>query len=131
MRSTWAPGVHVDLCSLGPSNDLLAARGLRDRDGVRRAIPSAAGRVMSAFRSIAPDTPVPGPSTSTGGKHDGWMAMPALPGLTYRNTSNELQTAGCVAGSAKGLRSVQLVDRRATSGTIDFKVVAKNTSLAT
>jgi hypothetical protein len=51
-------------------------------------------------------------------------------GFTYRNESTALPAAGCAPGSAKGLQRIELVDRRSTAGTIDFRILVQNTGLA-
>jgi cysteine-rich repeat protein len=67
---------------------------------------------------------------------DLWIAREELPGVggdpggfTYRNRSDALPAAGCAPGSARGLRRVEIVDRRATAGTIDFRVFVQNATL--
>jgi cysteine-rich repeat protein len=99
--------------------------------GVQIVIEDLGAGERAVFDLSRRTTPVPGPSApaTCDPKHDRWTPRPALPGIVYQNRSNEFPQAGCAAGSAKGLRSIQLADHRATSGGVDFKVVVQNTPL--
>jgi hypothetical protein len=82
-------------------------------DGERRVLDFTAGA-----------TPIPPGAPGTGcGPKDGWT------NLAYRNRSNALD-ASCSAGSAQGLRTVRLKDRRAKGKGIAFRIVGKGAEIA-
>ena len=78
---------------------------------------SAGATYDFSFRS----TPIPPGAPGTGcDPRDGWTTRGVV--HRYRNRSNSIDAPTCTAGSAGGLVSVSLVDRRATTGEIVFRV---------
>jgi cysteine-rich repeat protein len=94
------------------------------------------GQVFDLTRRTAPIPGVDGQPSGCDPANDLWIAREELPGVggdaggfTYRNRSDALPTAGCAPGSARGLRRVEIVDRRAAAGRIDFRVLVQNATL--
>jgi cysteine-rich repeat protein len=87
------------------------------------------GRGGSAVLDLSRRTArIPGPDedSTACGPRDGWRRRAELGVLTYENRSGRLPTAGCAAGSAGGLRRIELRDRRATSAGVQFRVFVRN-----
>ena len=58
---------------------------------------------------------------------DGWKVKPGS--YVYKNASNALPP-GCAPGSANGVRVVKVKDKLDRDGTIQFRVKARNASIA-
>lgn len=56
---------------------------------------------------------------------DGWSTNPKGTSYTYVNHSGALPGAGCAPGSARGLKRIEIRDRRRFGGGVDFVVHAK------
>lgn len=94
-------------------------------DGIHFAVSDSAGALY--------DIDVPGGLVGEPqhcGTRDGWTTAPGRkPRWKYDNRSGALPP-GCVAGSARGLSSVQLKDLRSSSrAAIQFKVLVKKTTI--
>lgn len=65
-------------------------------------------------------------------KQDGWKPNAKLTTYTYTNATNAFPSASCAAGSASGLKTFKLTDKRATSRpSVDVTMKAPKVSIAT
>jgi cysteine-rich repeat protein len=115
-RLAFGPGVPA---SLDP-----VARGAQ----LRLADLGAPGTPVLSLTHL--DTPVPPGARGSGcDPADGWKVKGA--GWAYANRSGAIDPPACTGGSAKGLASLALKDKRATAGAVFFKAKTKRSTLAT
>jgi cysteine-rich repeat protein len=93
-------------------------------DGLELAL-TTTGLVYGIFGTTA--LPPGPPGSGCDPARDGWKTKPGS--YVYKNVSNALPP-GCTPGSANGVRVVKVKDKLDRDGTIQFRVKARNASIA-
>jgi len=93
-------------------------------DGLELAL-TTTGLVYGIFGTTA--LPPGPPGSGCDPARDGWKVKPGS--YVYKNVSNALPP-GCAPGSANGVRVVKVKDKLDRDGTIQFRVKARNASIA-
>jgi len=98
------------------------------RFGVQVAITDQGAGGRPLFELTTHTHPIPPVAAPDGcGRRDGWFVATDARTTTYRyrNVSGEIDPPVCTAGSALGLRSLRITDRRETAGAIDLVLDVK------
>jgi hypothetical protein len=127
----------VKLTKLGnpPGNEGILVRGRLDFPaGTPSVFDPAARGAQLRVESVANGAPLLDLTDRTapipaGGPGTGCNLTEGWKKTTYRNSSNAVAPPSCPVGSAQGLETLTLKDRRAKDGGIAFKAVVRNAVL--
>ncbi|HZR84093.1 MAG TPA: hypothetical protein VFD92_23550 [Candidatus Binatia bacterium] len=124
----FGPGEPAGFSSL--DTDARGAQILIEDLGSGNGLPAAILDLSHRSHPVPPGPP--SPASCDARDTDGWRANRPRTAFTYVNRSDALPNDGCAAGSARGLKSLRVVDGRGKhSPVVSFRGLAAKTTLPT